>query len=287
MFFSSSSTWLKLKTALRRNRCSRDMATTMHSSSAETPLSARTYVSPSSLCDATMMSLAMIVPLSRSMHASAKSARSDAALGVHSRASYARSVWSTPTCATAASTASFHRAAKPGSGGYTSAGSIPVGDAAAPVSAAAPSPLSSPPPFAGGGRGSESACLTSVAARILPTGGASRILLLENRDLTRFSSSSAASCLHVTPTTAACTCVCCSRSITAYSSVCLGRCANRSNSSSTKTTPRRPFSSTLSISRINATFSAKPAALLNSSSSALNPRHSCSAISLIATRSSA
>jgi len=128
-----------------------------------------------------------------------------------------------------------------------------------------------------GGSGRDSACLTSVAARIRPTGGASRIRLLENLDLTRFSRSSAASCLHVTPTTAACTCVCCSKSITAYNSVCFGRCAKRSKSSSTNTTLRRPPSSTLSTSRMNATFSANPAARLNSSSSPA--AHSCSAIS--------
>ena len=101
------------------------------------------------------------------------------------------------------------------------------------------------------------------------TGGARRMRLKLNLDRTLFSSISTASCLHVTPTTAACTCACCSRSITAYSSVCLlfaPPLANRSNSSSTKITARRPPSNSRSTSRMNATFSEKPAARENSSS---------------------
>ena len=116
---------------------------------------------------------------------------------------------------------------------------------------------------------------------------ARRMRLKLNLERTRFSSISTASCRHVTPTTAACTVFCCSRSMTLYNSVCLELApprAKRSNSSNTNTTARSALSNTRSTSRMNATFSMNPAARLNSSSSPA--RHSCAAISRMPTFSS-
>mmetsp|Transcript_9791 Transcript_9791/g.32357 ORF Transcript_9791/g.32357 Transcript_9791/m.32357 type:complete len:263 (+) Transcript_9791:464-1252(+) len=115
-----------------------------------------------------------------------------------------------------------------------------------------------------------SAAFRRSTARTSLTGGASKIRRNENRDRTRFSSISTASCLDVTPTTAAWTWFCCNKSITAYSNVCLlfaPPLAKRSNASSTKITARPPCSKILNTSLMNPMFSIKPAVRENKSSS--------------------